>query len=408
MNILLVSHRFYHDSKAGTEVLVEDTAYELKRRGHNVMIMAVGSDMQQEEYKIRSRDDGIICISLSAVRQRHMLDGWKTMETVQQRKIERAIRTLNTNFDVLHIFHFVRIGLSFYTLPCFRKSRLFVTLTDYSLFCPDYQLFNRKAGCICKQPDHMEECISCLDDTVSTDEIWVWRKYNLDFINKHVTAVFNQTKVQMQINRSIGLKADVLSAMCVSYKTPSNWIQIEREKDNCFEFAFMGRISPEKGLHVLLQAFQKQEFSDTRFLVCGDYDSDEEYGLKIQKEMNRCNNIVYKPAVPIEELGILLSSVNSVLFPALWNENRSVLLTNTCAMGIPAICSAVPSLCELTFPQLRFVQSYTSVDAWVQAMRIQLAESMSLPRLPCAENFMAVQHEFYTYMDHLERMYYSP
>lgn len=405
LKILLVAHRFYKDSKAGTETLVEDIATELMKKGHSIFIMAVSNDPLEKNTKVIKRDDGIYCISIPYFSQKNIVDNWKELEKVQAQRINNAIKELSISFDIVHIFHFARIGLDFFSLPIFKKSKFFVTLTDYSIFCPDYQLFNRKEKCICLTPGNTVKCSVCMDNIISPQIINEWKIHNINFINEHAQMIYTQTKAQKQYIIKSGIDKEILSPMTAAYKIPPDWEDIEQNQTSKYMFGFFGRISPEKGLDIFLKAYLKSNVTNAKLLICGSFDDNQEYNSFIKKLMVQTNNITYSQPVPLKELGELISSVNYVVFPSIWNENHSILLTYACALGKQVFCSAVPALKELKYPQLNLVDNYNNISSWETIINKLQATKTNPKTLNIFEQ--NIKNEFSNFINALEKDYFS-
>jgi len=402
--ILLVAHRFYKDSKGGTETLVEDIAAELIQKGFSVFIMAVSNDISEKNIKITYRDDGICCISIPCFPQKNIVDKWEELEKVQTQRINMAIKNLSVSFDIVHIFHFARIGLEFFTLPIFKKSKLFITLTDYSIFCPDYQMFNRKQKCICTNPKDTINCSKCINN-VDPQIIDDWRIRNIEFINNNAQLIYTQTHTQQQLIVNSGIKEELLSSTMAAYKIPTDWEKLVNHKQPKYTFGFFGRISPEKGLDIFLKAYLESNLKDQTFLICGSFDDDQHYNTLIKELIKQSQNIFYSPPVSIKELGELISSVNYAIFPSIWNENHSILLTYACALGISVFCSAVPSLTELTYPQLNFVKDYDEVSTWKAIIKHVQASKFHSNTKNYSNNH--IKKDFHLFINTLENNYLS-
>lgn len=407
INILLVAHRFYKDSKAGTETLVEDVAIELNKKGYSVYIMAASNDIFEKKVKITNRKDGISCISIPYFPQKNIIDNWENFENTQKKRIYKAMKKLSINFQIVHIFHFARIGLEFFTLPFFKNSKLFVTLTDYSIFCPDYQMFNRKFECICNNINNENSCVECLENVNTAINIKKWKKRNVNFINNYAQLVYTQTLTQRLYVLQSGISGNILHNSTAAYKIPSEWSRLNCKDIDHYMFGFFGRISPEKGLHIFLKAYLKCATNDSKLLICGSMDENEDYNTLITQLIKQSKNIVYSPPVPLLDLGRLISSVNYLVLPSIWNENHSILMTYACALDVQVICSSVPSLKELNYSQITFIDDYNNINSWKKIIQnIQDRKNISNDN-NTSRSFWAIQKEFYNLMDIIENNYLS-
>ena len=400
MNVLLVSHRFYKESKAGTEVLVEDVAKELRRLGHTVCLLAASDNLINGDIDIEYRKDGIITIAISTEFQRNPADRWEIVGEKQLKKVQKAVNLLDIQFDIVHIFHFVRIGLSFFKLSCFRNSKLYVTLTDYSLFCPDYQLFNRKGNCMCTNLKNEIFCARCLDNQFVSTDIKRWREYNRNFINQNAVKVYTQTYHQMLNMKEFGVHEEILSDNYAYYKTPDSWCDYCRSKKGRFTFAFLGRISLEKAPHTIINAFKNLNYPNEKLLICGSND-DEAYFSEIIKSIEGRSDITYYPPVSLKELGNIFCQIDCLLFPSVWDENNSLLISYATSMNIPVLCSAVPSLRELKQQNIHFIEQYKNEESWKNAIKLHIKSRTQLPQNIEGKYFIKSQEAFYQHFNRI-------
>lgn len=370
MNILLVSHRFLRHSKGGTEVLTSDIASALSKRGHQVVWLAVGEEEVEDQVSFFRREDGIIEFEITPAFSPDYPSNWYKEEAIQSEKIKRGIKELNIRFDIIHILHFARIGLHFLSLECFADSLVFMTLTDYTVVCPDYQLFNISSESICLEADNPSKCISCIDRKVSEKEIAQWRQRNIRIINDRVNIVYTQTPVQRMIMINSGIANEKLSKKTATYMIPREWDEVKVEKSNKFRFGFIGRFSPEKGLHIAIDAFAKvYDVEKCEFFIYGDNNLQTPYGQFLYEKINQCKGINYNSSVPLSELGKVLKSLDCLLIPSLWLENHPLVLTYAFSFNIKVICSDVDSLKYLkNEPNIFYVKNYKDPEAWAEMM----------------------------------------
>lgn len=372
MNILLISHRFYQDSKGGTEVLTQDIAQHLICKGYKVIWLAVGNN-NDEEINITHLDNGIIMCKISPQFKYNYPLNWMSEESCQAKKISKVLCNLKLTFDIVHIFHFARIGLNFLTLDCFKKSKIFFTLTDYTAICPDYQLFIRKRKKICNEFNNFAQCITCIESDASEEEVSNWKKRNIDFINSRAKMVYTQTPYQRSIMANNGIDEKLLSPLFAKYMIPKEWkdsVNNEKRK-RPFRFCYIGRISPEKGIDIVLDAFCR--FGKNRpyeFHIYGAYDFDDDYNELVKKMIIKNEKIQYFEPVSLIKLGEIIKEIDCLLIPSLWLENHPLVLTYGLSFNKFVLCSEVPSLIHLKdYEKLLFVNDYESSDAWCMAMK---------------------------------------
>jgi glycosyltransferase involved in cell wall biosynthesis len=107
--------------------------------------------------------------------------------------------------------------------------------------------------------------------------------------------------------------------------------------------AYVGRLSREKGVHLLLQALKVA--GDPPFMVIGE---GPEYGM-LRRFASRLGlaNTAFLGRVPPGEVDQILRRARFVVLPSLWNENAPLTAMEAMVRGRPLIASDVGGLAEL-------------------------------------------------------------
>jgi glycosyltransferase involved in cell wall biosynthesis len=117
---------------------------------------------------------------------------------------------------------------------------------------------------------------------------------------------------------------------------------------------FVGRISPEKGLEFLIQAFEKVQAirQDVRLVIVGaewaGHDNtnitDTEYGRKVRAMSEHLlpGSIEWKGWLDINGLSKEYSKAYMAVYPSTWVEGFGMVATEAMAFGVPVIASNSP------------------------------------------------------------------
>jgi len=113
--------------------------------------------------------------------------------------------------------------------------------------------------------------------------------------------------------------------------------------------AFVGRISPEKGLHVLLDALARTRPAlPVELRIAGSYDSP--YGRALVDRFPTHagpHRVFWAGWVPNERLDEFYPDVHAVVLPSLWYDNTPFSLVEALSHGRPVVCTDVPSMTHL-------------------------------------------------------------
>lgn len=114
--------------------------------------------------------------------------------------------------------------------------------------------------------------------------------------------------------------------------------------EDAFVFMFSGRVTPEKGVKELLQAFSqlKSEFSNVYLLIVGsaffrsDITSDYEEEVKELAEA-LADRVVFTGYIPQSDIAIAYAAADACCFPSMWEEPAGLAVLEGMAAKKPVI-----------------------------------------------------------------------
>ncbi len=113
--------------------------------------------------------------------------------------------------------------------------------------------------------------------------------------------------------------------------------------------ALVSRISPEKGVHILLEALKQIKTSTPITLhIAGSINSD--YAKQLVKRFPNSagsNKVIWHGWIPNFKLCDFYKKVHVAVIPSMWYDNCPLSLVEALANGRPVICTNVPSMTHL-------------------------------------------------------------
>ncbi|MGE0385217.1 MAG: glycosyltransferase family 4 protein [Gammaproteobacteria bacterium] len=109
---------------------------------------------------------------------------------------------------------------------------------------------------------------------------------------------------------------------------------------------FVGRITPEKGLDVLIRAFSRLDRAGARLQIVGDYKSDYAQSLIDAIDPAIRGRVDFLGFRNQEEIETLYRQCSFFVVPSVWYENLPNVLLEGMAQGRPVIASRLGSLVE--------------------------------------------------------------
>ena len=401
MEVLLVSHRYLRESKGGTEVLVQDVAESLAERGHNVSILAASDSVDPCRNSAPYDRGNVREVPVRPSFSEEYPANWERDEGRVADEARGALCSSRA-YDVVHMFHFARVGFRLLDISALAGVPFFITLTDYSFICPDHQLFKRKTRSICRPMVPTPDCCACVDGAPDERTIEAWRRRNVDVLTTRALGIYLQTPEQARIVREAGVPHGRIRCDVASYRIPAHWVTraANERREGAFRFGVVSRLSSEKGLDVALAAFEQVG----RLLPCtldiyGDADPDEANLEQFLTAARQCKGVRLRGAVPFDELDRALLSLDCLLVPSLWLENHPMVLTYARALGIPVIASSVASLLHLADDPGIYFAEPDDPDSWATSME-------SISKVLTVPNRRREADQAWTrYVDSLERTY---
>ncbi len=159
MKILLVNHTFPPESLAGSEICVLNTAKELQKRGHEVVVFFRVHDPSTEEYVVRQAEyENIPLYTINHT--------YRFAQTFQDIYCNSAIAARFSYLlhqikpDIVHFHHLTNLSLSLVEEVRNYGAAAVMTLHDYWLLCQRGQMLKRDLR-LCPGPSK-DRCRTCL------------------------------------------------------------------------------------------------------------------------------------------------------------------------------------------------------------------------------------------------------
>lgn len=338
MRIALVS--FLWDRLGGAAAVPQRLAAELARRGHDVTVitsqrdhgLAVNTEQGVTVYRFRPTnlywvgDKDRHGVSLRAIWQ--LVDSWNPDVYRVVTKILRAVRP-----DVVHV-HKLR-GLSPSVWQAARRAgagAIVQTCHDYELISPHGALEGR-IGAFSRDGHPLLRPYQALRARASraVDLVTAPSRYLLDTLRRR--GMFPATEARV-IPNFHDVSADDM-------EEPG---PLRNEADGCLRLMYLGRLEPNKGILMLLQALDLVK-DDFQLFVAGWGSA----AAAVRRAAQRDRRIQWLGKVEGEEKDGFLAAADAVIVPSLSEETFGVVVVEAHARGTPVIASrmgALPSLVQ--------------------------------------------------------------
>ncbi|MFH1279818.1 MAG: glycosyltransferase [Candidatus Eisenbacteria bacterium] len=237
--------------------------------------------------------------------------------------------------DVAHL-HNIAHQLSGSVVAALRRAGVpaIQTLHDYKLACPSYRRFRDGKPCdACRRYRFWNavryRCVlgSAPASAVAAAETAAYRGTKL--YEKGVAFFHAPSRFLGDVMKGYGFPAERI----VHFPYTLDIGEYEPSDEEDGTFLFFGRLSPEKGLPVLLRAAAR--FPEARIVVAGE--GPEREGMEREAKANGLSSVRFAGHLGGEDLRKAIRSCRAVLLPSEYDDNSPLVIYESFAYGKPVI-----------------------------------------------------------------------
>ena len=382
MKILQVVQGFPPESRAGTELYTYSLAKELSRR-HEVHVFHPSTTSRTKEYSVNKCDGDSLNLVEHVGREAKgqlPLAGLRARANLKHTYINTSIhRDFEMVLDetephIVHFQHLINLSASLIELVKERRIPAVLTLHDFWFICPRINLLKNDYS-VCKGPDiQSRNCFKCYSTARAESKAEAWVKYGIrGGVSKALSKAYELSfmtvtnsgdfKRRQERMKSLLLMVDKLIApsrflrnIFIQYGIPGDRIiyssngydlsafeGFKRKEHDKLVFGFAGGVAKHKGVHVLVEAFNKVENDNVELRIYGTYDPKSNYFKELQS-MIRNDNIKFMGRYtdvrePYSEMDVLV-------VPSICYESYSLVVREAFICKIPVIASDIGALPE--------------------------------------------------------------
>ena len=358
MKILFVVHKYPPYSLGGTEIYTRNLATELARRGHEPVIY-FRADIDKRPFAAQNE-------VLEGVRARRIsapLVNWRANPLVEfyRNFLNPTVERDFVNFlqqerpDIVHFQHVM--GLSARLLPLTRALGYptVLTLHDYWFICANAQLIWPDAQ-ICRGKMGGLNCARCALARFKHPVFGLARPVIAPLF-WYRDALVRQAALTAQ--RFIAPSRFLLDCYFKQGFPPERSVFVENGVDVAhlqsyppvpapdarMRFTYLGSLAWQKGVHVLVEAFQSIPPDKAHLTIYGSMDTFPDYVANLQRIANPANT-TFAGSIPNSEVGRVLACSDAIVVPSVWYENSPVVIQEAFAAKVPVVASRLGALKE--------------------------------------------------------------
>jgi glycosyltransferase involved in cell wall biosynthesis len=427
VRILLTVHQFFPDYFSGTEVLTYSVARELVRRGHDVVVFtgypartSMPDHERFDEYELEG-------IRVHRFHHAYVLsEGQDSVTEVEYNNLLAAayFARLLKGFraDVIHFFHFSRLGVALIDVAASAGIPAFYTPTDFWGVCPTSQLMLAD-GRSCDGPSVQGgNCVKHVAALNRSPSVARWARRIPDwvadtgvvaaraglvppqlpraeilamsrrrpFIVERLNAlqgIVAPTEMMAGVLRRNGVETALIrkSAYGIDLKgfTPRTRDPVTGSRP--LAIGFIGTLAPHKGCHVLIDAFKRLPPGRASLQIYGNPADFPEYFSTLKAAAGETPGICFRGTFPNAKVAEVVDGLDVLVVPSLWFENTPLVVYSALASRAPVIASDFPGMSEVVLNERNGLH-FPADDSGQLAQRLNrlLDERPLLPALSAA------------------------
>jgi len=352
MRILHVVHQYLPDQVGGTELYTHWIAHHLAQRGHQVDIFyrraaagtGVETRLEAHGTRVWAAQAGQVSPTgrfLATFGEKQLLDSFRQV-------------VLQVKPDLVHLQHLMGLPIAIVDFLQRHNLPFVVTLHDYWWVCANAQLLTNYSRQLCDGPQAYLNCARCvLARTGYPDRFWpvlpllagplAWRNHHLRRALNWAETLIAPTQFVGRWYIDHGISPQKIRVIPHGLDSPPALTQTSQNEAAPFRFAYIGGLSWQKGVHILLEAFANIN-NNAELWIAGDESADPDYVSRLR--MLAGPDVRFLGKLPREKVWDTLRQVDVVVLPSLWYETFSFIVSEAFAAGVPVVASKIGPLAE--------------------------------------------------------------
>jgi len=388
LNILLTVHQFVPEFFSGTEVLTLSVAKELIRRGHRVSVLTgfpaktyLPDTERFDEYNIEGIDVYRFHHAYVPMGGQTVLSKIEYNNRLGARYFAHLLQRIKP--DIVHFFHFSRLGVGMIDAAAAAGVPAYYTPTDFWSVCPTSQLL-LKDGRICDGPTrHGGNCVkhiasltrgplaarvarmvpNIVADTLvqltrsgvlpdyenDEDVVAVGQRkgFNVDRLNA-LHGIVSPTQMMTKVLTDNGVDSRLITQSTYGIELVGyNNQTVKIRKNDTVIFGFIGTLAPHKGCHVLIDAFKRVDRGRAKLRIYGNVTDFPDYFADLQLRTAGSEAIEFCGVFPNSQIAEVLAGLDVLVVPSLWFENAPLVIFSALAAKRPVVASNFPGMAEV-------------------------------------------------------------
>jgi glycosyltransferase involved in cell wall biosynthesis len=381
MKICIATHHFPPKYFAGAELYAFLLAKHLIGTGNEVEVVTIES-IEDGELDLRCEIDVYQGIKVNRLFFNHYLAERPFQLLYKNPYLGEWFGSYLTDFqpEMLHVNSGYLLGGTI--IEEAKKAGLPVALTlhEYWFLCPINSLL-QTSGRVCSQPVPASQCKWCLlakkrrfrvidqklngklgdafSHAISNPLLSSFAEQDEDIrdindrrtylrqVFQMVDLVISPSKFLIEKMKAYGFHHPNMIQLPYGLETIPAELPDREESPEKLRIGYRGRISPEKGIDILIEAFKKVTGDQLSLLIYGDINERMPYDRYLLKMAREDRRIHFMGRYSNRELPKIMEGIDISVVPSRWYENQPYTILESFAYGIPVIATNLGGMSEM-------------------------------------------------------------
>lgn len=352
MRILHLIHQYPPDNLGGTELYTQTLARYQSQRGDDVSVfVAVESSTTWPE---AAREEGVRVYRYPRGPGSPIARFGRTFGNDNLRQAFGQV-LIKEYPDIVHIQHLMGLPASVIGLIEERSIPFVITLHDYWYICGNAQLLTNYDETVCDGPQWWINCGHCALARLNLEwiapgapllaPVFAQRNRLLREILSGAEQLIAPSSFVRDLYGSLGVEIQRIRCIPHGIEVPGSSIDRSETVQDKLRVIYVGGLSWQKGVHVLIEAFNRLQSEDVSLTIWGDPSVFSEYSSNLQ-QMATHPGINFRGTLPHDQLWSALAASDVLVVPSIWYETASLIVQEAFAAGVPVIASRIGALPE--------------------------------------------------------------
>ena len=355
MKVLQVVHYFLPRHLAGTEVYTYSLSKALTSLGHRVRVYTKDDGFFDREFAETETTYDDLPVRTVYFNRRGLLAGNVAHAfylSISNPIIDQSFDLFLYEFrpDVVHFQHTDGLSASMISVAKRHGIPVVFTLNDYWTMCHRTQLIKPSLE-ICDGPGSGAKCAACIDHPMVTNRRFegvirmagrLAGMYRARFMRKMLLSadlLISPSAFLRGKFIEFGIPPDKIIVLDYGLSVRSFGASRKRPSSR-IRFGYVGTIVVHKGLHILVEAFNRLPIGKAELLIYGDPAVAPPYYEGLKKQM-RHPDITFMGPFQNHEVADVLAGLDVLVVPSIWPENSPLTIHEAFLAGIPVVASRV-------------------------------------------------------------------